>query len=81
MAVEFLGGGFSSTHDHGSAAVFVLPGTIHSRIEGGPEIVYTEGRTFFEPLEVVDLLPDYTSATETSRIVADKGTTLTSYHG
>lgn len=85
VIVDFPPNGLSPAHHHGgSVYVHILSGTIRSQLEGGPAIVYKPGDSFFEPMGIIHLFAENTSATEPARalavIVHDEGAVLTTYH-
>ena len=85
VIVDFPPNGLSPTHHHGGPVyVHILSGTIRSQLEGGPPIVYKPGDSFFEPMGIIHLFAENTSATERAQalavIVHDEGAVLTTYH-
>jgi quercetin dioxygenase-like cupin family protein len=71
-------------HHGGSVTVYVLSGTLRSRLAGGPLLDYEKGETFFEPPGAVHVVTANPSATEPAEFMAihvlDEGAPLTTYH-
>lgn len=83
--VEFPPGASVPEHHHGgSVTVYILSGTIRSRLDAGPILDYPAEATFFEPPGAVHTLTQNPSAKEPARFMAihviDDGAALTTYH-
>jgi quercetin dioxygenase-like cupin family protein len=81
--VDFPPGAHSPPHRHGgSVSVFVLSGTIYSKLEGTPMGRFKPGDTFFEPLGIIHEASGNDSP-EHAQILAvfvhEEGATLTTY--
>ncbi len=74
----------SPKHNHpGSVYVYVLDGTVHSQLLGGPSGVFGPGQTFFEPPGVVHLFAENPSPVASAEVlavfIAPPGVPLISY--
>ena len=82
VEVEYEPGAGTPAHRHsGAAFVYVLEGSVVSKVEGGQEVTYTKGQTFFEPAMQPHLVSRNASQTEKAKIlvvfVGEKGKPLT----
>ena len=73
----------ATSSSRGSVTVYILSGTIRSRLEQGPIETFRAGGTFFEPLGIIHTLAENVSDTESAQLLAifvhDEGATLTTY--
>ncbi|WP_078031034.1 cupin domain-containing protein [Massilia sp. KIM] len=71
ISVEYAPGQVSIPHRHpGAAFVYVVEGEVVSRLEGGQEVRYRAGQSWYEPPGVPHLVSRNASATRKARMVA-----------
>lgn len=71
VTVEYAPGQASIPHVHpGSVLAYVLEGEIVSQLEGGSEVVYRAGDSWYEPPEVPHLVARNASTSRPARVLA-----------
>jgi len=71
VTVEYAPGQASIPHVHpGSVLAYVLEGEVVSRLEGGGEVTYRAGESWYEPPEVPHLVSRNASSTRPARLLA-----------
>jgi quercetin dioxygenase-like cupin family protein len=71
VVVDFPPDAYTPRHRHpGTVTAFVLSGTLHSQLAGGPPETFTVGQSWFEPPNAVHLYAENASKTEPASILA-----------
>jgi len=82
LEVRYRPGEASAPHRHPCAVVgYVVEGSLRTRLEGQPEMIYKAGQTFYEAPNGVHLISANASTTEPAKLLAyfvcDRDTPLT----
>ena len=86
ITVDYAPGGASGSHRHADSAeifAYVVEGSVRSKVNDGPETVYTAGQFWYEPPGAHHGVSANASTTKPARIlaviVANDGATLTTF--